>query len=1018
MKNILKRALATFLVVAIVLCSAPLSGLVGLELPAWLDFSLKSSAATSGTCGENLTWTFDDSTGTLTISGFGEMDDFVLYGPWKNDYNEIKTININEGVTNIGKAAFGYLHYLTSVFIPDSVTMIGEGAFYNCWELDSITFSRNVISIAESALRGCHSLTSIIVDKNNKNYSSDSYGVLFNKDKTILIQYPAGNNLEKYTIPNSVIVTLDAAFSGCDNLLNVEIGNNTMNISNAMFRACSRLINIKISNSVMSIGSAAFENCRSLTNITIPDSVTRIGEEAFYGCENLTNITISNNLKSIGIDSFRGCKSLTDVYYSGTEEQWNKISIGIDDEIRLNNATIHFNNVQSNSSRLNELTSEDYLAFSEIAYEKAEKDETVRDIVGNENWNSYWSSTDIKNYELYRNIEGWKVHKYKSNTTTGFSATAFINDYNEVVIAYRGSSKGNLYNWLLDPDWMPNDFNMILGGNGAQVSEALNFASPIVNEFGASNVNITGHSLGGALCDIVSAAYSCKAESFNAAPFLTNAYQYYPEIMGKYFTGVNGWNFVDHITKGDTLVGELGLWMKNYKIHYPSHYVDNDNIKHHNLESMIENHTGTLSLTIIEKSVKIESPFKCNSAVFDREWLANKIQTGEKMSFGSTSNDKLYNTGFLDYPYFTYGGNGNDTIVCDVKNDFLVGGRGTDSLDGGRGNDTYYYYKGDGNDFIHDFSGYDVIKLLGFSDTDKITAQSTKDAVNILCNGVVVITIERNRGWFSSFKVEINGQTKDISDMFNKKASSSQMTIACPVNVEIIEDSTGKVVYTLYDSENAIGAHYTDYGYLYVIKNDDGEYVKIADLFDGYSVRIVGNGVGTMDVSVYSEKDGTGKKELVNDVPVSNTLVATVEEAADNKNYLVIDTDGDGNADSKLQLKEVFEGKLSIQQPSRTTIRCKDGIILHANIEGNLPAGAKIVWSTNNNYFKTKQIDDDSFQIVSNNNGYTTVTVSIVDADGNVLASDTIEMRSKAGFGDKIGGFFRSLFGSTKIYEN
>ncbi len=108
---------------------------------------------------------------------------------------------------------------------------------------------------------------------------------------------------------------------------------------------------------------------------------------------------------------------------------------------------------------------------------------------------------------------------------------------------------------------------------------------------------------------------------------------------------------------------------------------------------------------------------------------------------------------------------------------------------------------------------------------------------------------------------------------------------------------------------------------------------------------------------------------------------------------------------------------ITIQQPSRTTIRCKDGIKLHASVNGTLPEGAKIVWSTNNNYFKTSQIDADSFQIVSNNNGYTTITASLVDADGNVLATDGVEMFSKAGFGDKIGGFFRSLFGSTKIYE-
>ncbi len=115
---------------------------------------------------------------------------------------------------------------------------------------------------------------------------------------------------------------------------------------------------------------------------------------------------------------------------------------------------------------------------------------------------------------------------------------------------------------------------------------------------------------------------------------------------------------------------------------------------------------------------------------------------------------------------------------------------------------------------------------------------------------------------------------------------------------------------------------------------------------------------------------------------------------------------------------DVSNYTFSIQTPSRTEIRCKDGIILHANVNGTLPDGAKIVWSTNNSNFKVNSIDNNSFQIVSNNNGYTVITASIVDADGNVLATDSVEMYSKAGFIDKLGGFFRSLFGATTIYES
>lgn len=76
MKKTLKKVLSVMLVVVIVLTAAPLSGFVGLELPEWLDFSIISKAAeTSGTCGENVTWSYDKTTYTLTISGEGAMDD-------------------------------------------------------------------------------------------------------------------------------------------------------------------------------------------------------------------------------------------------------------------------------------------------------------------------------------------------------------------------------------------------------------------------------------------------------------------------------------------------------------------------------------------------------------------------------------------------------------------------------------------------------------------------------------------------------------------------------------------------------------------------------------------------------------------------------------------------------------------------------------------------------------------------------------------------------------------------------
>ncbi len=107
-----------------------------------------------------------------------------------------------------------------------------------------------------------------------------------------------------------------------------------------------------------------------------------------------------------------------------------------------------------------------------------------------------------------------------------------------------------------------------------------------------------------------------------------------------------------------------------------------------------------------------------------------------------------------------------------------------------------------------------------------------------------------------------------------------------------------------------------------------------------------------------------------------------------------------------------------IREPSVKTIRYKDAIVLHADAKKTLPSGSRIEWSTDNSNFKTKTSSDGkSFTITSNSNGNTVITATLYSSSGAVLEIETVEMNSKAGFGDKIGGFFRMLFGATKTYD-
>ena len=235
----------------------------------------------SGECGDNLTWSFDEATGTLTISGTGDMWNYrVEKSPFA--FLPIETVAIENGVTGIGNNAFNPCEGIISVTIPDGVTRIGDSAFGLCASLTNIELPDSVTSIGEYAFTCCESLTSIEIP----------YGVTSISD-------------------------------------------------NAFF--CAGLTSVTIPDSVTSIGDYAFASC-SFENVIIPDSVTDIGNFAFNDCGSLKSITIGSGVTYIASYAFDDCTELTDVYYNGNPSGYYSGMLYIDYEGNdpLFDAEIHF----------------------------------------------------------------------------------------------------------------------------------------------------------------------------------------------------------------------------------------------------------------------------------------------------------------------------------------------------------------------------------------------------------------------------------------------------------------------------------------------------------------------------------------------------------------------------------------------------------------------------------------------------------------------------------------------------
>ncbi len=187
------------------------------------------------------------------------------------DCSNLTTIKMPQSIRYIGKYAFLNCTNLLDFDIPKNITCIGEGAFSNCDRLTDIYIPESTMYIGNSAFSKSRLIKKITVSENNENYSSQD-GVLFSKDKTILIQYPANMDNISYVVPDTVKTIGAYAFSDCIRLINILIPDNVTLIGDGAFYACLTLGNLKIPDSVTHVGNDAFKYA-SIKSLIIPEGI-------------------------------------------------------------------------------------------------------------------------------------------------------------------------------------------------------------------------------------------------------------------------------------------------------------------------------------------------------------------------------------------------------------------------------------------------------------------------------------------------------------------------------------------------------------------------------------------------------------------------------------------------------------------------------------------------------------------------------------------------------------------------
>ena len=292
-----------------------------------------SAAGTSGKCGPSAYWSFDSSTGTLTISGSGAMNDYE-YGndyPWMDYRDSIQTIVIGDQITQIGRYAFtgtacstikfgknvrsigaeafnGCRNLSGDLTLPDSVQIVGDRAFSGCTGLNgTLTLGSSLQTIGAGAFHYCPFSGDLVIPDNVTSIGDSAF---------YISDYLRPETQGTLTLGKNLRTIGKAAFSGCaftgsltipEGITEIAIGTFSSSRSNGMFTGT-----LTLPSTLKTIGASAFSYTDFSGELLIPDGVTSIGANAFKECDGFGGtLSLPDSVKTVGEWAFYLCKGFT-----------------------------------------------------------------------------------------------------------------------------------------------------------------------------------------------------------------------------------------------------------------------------------------------------------------------------------------------------------------------------------------------------------------------------------------------------------------------------------------------------------------------------------------------------------------------------------------------------------------------------------------------------------------------------------------------------------------------------------